>query len=333
LVKGEEIEVELLAGKSIGIDAYNWLFQFLSIIRLPTGEPLRDRQGRVTSHLSGIFYRTANLIEWGIRPVYVFDGQPPGFKLITVVEREEVRREAERKWKEALAAGREEEARKYAQAASRLSDEMVMDAKQLVEAMGLPIVQAPSEGEAQVAMMVRKGDLWAGASQDWDSLPFGSTRLVRNLSITGRRKLPGKRVYIKIRPQLIELERVLRGLGITREQLIVLCMLMGTDYNPGVRGIGPKTALKLVKEHKSLDRVLEQVEWVGPDPRQIFDFFLNPITTHEYKLRWKAPDRNRLLEFMVEEHDFSEERVEKVLNTLEKAHEAQQASLSKWMRS
>jgi len=118
--------------------------------------------------------------------------------------------------------------------------------------MGIPSVQAPSEGEAQLAVMAAAGDIWAGASQDWDSLLFNSPRLVRNLSITGRRKLPQKNVYVEIKPELVELEKMLNSLGITREQLIMIGLLVGTDYNQGVEGIGPKTALRLVKEHKSV---------------------------------------------------------------------------------
>jgi flap endonuclease-1 len=308
------------------------LFQFLSIIRLRTGEPLRDRKGRITSHLSGIFYRTANLLEAGIKPVYVFDGTPPDFKMATVVEREEIRKEAERKWKEALAAGREEEARMYAQAATRLSDQMVEDSKQLLASMGIPTVQAPSEGEAQIAYMVQRGHVWAGASQDWDSLLFGSTRLVRNLSITGKRKLPRKEVYIEVKPEVVELKSVLNTLGLNREQLITLGMLIGTDYNPGIKGVGPKTALTLVKEHRTLQKVLQAIEWQGEtDPKEIFQFFLNPPVTKEYELEWKPPNPEKIVHFMVKEHDFSQERVEKVVNTLQKAYSAQeQKTLAKW---
>jgi len=334
IVEAKQIELTDLKGKIIGIDAYNTLYQFLSIIRQkPTGEPLRDSKGRVTSHLSGLFYRTINLIEVGIKPVFVFDGTPPDFKLKTIEEREKIREEAMQKWKEALEKGEEEEVMIYAQAALRLTEEMVEESKRLLSFMGIPFVQAPSEGEAQLAVMCQRNEIHASASQDYDSLLFGSPRLVRNLSITGRRKLPRKEVYIEIKPELIELDSMLQKLGITREQLIIIGMLVGTDYNEGVRGYGPKKALKLVKECKTLERVISKLNWrESVDLKKIFEFFLNPPSTRDYSLRWKAPDRDKIIEFMVEEHDFSRERVEKALDKLEKAREeATQKTLASWL--
>jgi len=334
LVKGRTLELEDLGGKVIGIDAFNALYQFISIIRQkPTGEPLRDSKGRITSHLSGLFYRTINMIEAGIRPVFVFDGKPPEFKRKEIEERIRTREEAEQKWKEAIESGRLEEAFIYAQASARLTDEMAEDAKKLLDYMGIPWIQAPSEGEAQLAVMCRDGMIFASASQDYDSLLFGSTRLVRNLSITGRRKLPRKEVYVEIKPELIELERILSDLGITREQLILIGMLVGTDFNAGVERVGPKKALKLVKEHKDLDELMRKLGWEEEvDLHKVFEFFLDPPSIKVPPLKWKSPNREKLLELMVEEHDFSRERVEKALDKLEKAMErSSQRSLASWV--
>jgi flap endonuclease-1 len=333
LVSAKEIEITELSGKKIGIDGYNAAYQFLSIIRQKlTGEFLRDSKGRITSHLSGLFYRTALLIELGLKPLYVWDGEPPKFKKKTVEERRERREEAKKKWEEALEKG--EEVMPYAQAAVTLTEEMVEESKKLLEYMGIPSIQAKSEGEAQLAFMTIKGDIWASASQDWDSLLFGSPRLVRNLSITGKRKLPRKEVYIEVKPEIIELQEVLSNLGITREQLIIVGMLVGTDYNPGIERVGPKTALKLVKEHKTLEKILENVEWKAEvDPEEIYEFFLNPPVTEKYKIEWRQPNREKILEFMVEEHDFSRERVEKVIEKLQQSFSAgRQASLKGWFK-
>jgi flap endonuclease-1 len=333
LVSAKEIEITELSGKKIGIDGYNAAYQFLSIIRQKlTGEFLRDSKGRITSHLSGLFYRTALLIELGLKPLYVWDGEPPKFKKKTVEERRERREEAKKKWEEALEKG--EEVMPYAQAAATLTEEMVEESKKLLEYMGIPSIQAKSEGEAQLAFMTIKGDVWSSASQDWDSLLFGSPRLVRNLSITGKRKLPRKEVYIEVKPEIIELQEVLSNLGITREQLIIVGMLVGTDYNPGIERVGPKTALKLVKEHKTLEKILENVEWKAEvDPEEIYEFFLNPPVTEKYKIEWRQPNREKILEFMVEEHDFSRERVEKVIEKLQQSFLAgRQASLKGWFK-
>jgi len=333
IIPKKEIELVDLSGKKIAIDAFNTCYQFLSIIRdRMTGEPLKDSKGRITSHLSGLFYRTSNLIEVGIKPIFVFDGEAPEFKKKTIEERAKAKKEAKKKWEEALEKGKE--AITYAQAAAQFTDEMVEDSKKLLIHMGIPWVQAPSEGEIQCAHVCKKGDVFASGSQDYDSILVGSPRLVRNLSITGKRKLPRKEVYIEIKPEIIELEQVFSSLGITQKQLIIVGILVGTDYAPGVKGVGPKTALKLVKEHKTLERVLENVKWEAEvDAEDIYNFFLKPPVTEKYKIEWKEPDRERLTEFMVEEHDFSRERVEKVIDKLQQSFTAgRQVSLKGWLK-
>ncbi|MEM7822725.1 MAG: flap endonuclease-1 [Candidatus Aenigmatarchaeota archaeon] len=330
LVSGQNIELEQLNGKTIAIDAFNSLYQFLSIIRDRfTGEPLRDSKGRITSHLSGLFYRTARLIEAGIRPVYVFDGEPPVFKAATAEARQRAREEAERLWKEAIEAGDVEKIRLYAQAATRLTDEMIDDAKSLLTAMGIPWIQAPSEGEAQAAWMVNNGLAWAVGSQDWDCLLFGAERLVRNLTITGRRKLPKKEKWIDIKPEIVELKDVLHALGIDRKRLIALGILTGTDYNPGgIKGIGPKTALKLVKE-RDIKQIIAERGWpfdVAFD--EIFDFFINP-PVEKVEIPKTRFDEIAVKKIMVEEHDFSEERIDSVISKLKEVR--QKPGLGRWL--
>ncbi len=329
LVSGRTIEIRDLNGRTIAIDAYNTLYQFLSIIRDRfTGEPLRDSKGRITSHLSGLFYRTTKLMENGIDPVFVFDGEPPAFKKETSELRKEIRREAEEKLEEARREGDVEEIRRYAQATAKLTDEMIEQSKRLLMYMGIPVVQARSEGEAQAAWLVNRGKAWASGSQDWDSLLFGAGRMVKNLTITGRRKVPRKEDYIEIKPEVIELDSVLSELGVNREQLIMIGILIGTDYNPGgVKGIGPKNALKLVREHKTFERVFDHVKWeFDVSPKEIFEFFKNP-PVEDREIERKKPDFERLKEFMLD-FDFSEERVDKTIERLKNARKEE--GLQKW---
>ena len=334
LVSPREIDFEALRGKRIAIDAMNSLYQFLSIIRQPTGEPLRDRQGRVTSHLSGLLYRNVNLIEYGIKPIYVFDGKPPILKGTVVEKRIEAREAAGEKWKKALKEGRLDEARVFAMQSSRFSEDMLQDAKKLLGFMGIPWVQAPSEGEAQAAKMVLNGDAWAVGSQDYDSLLFGSPRLIRNLTISGRRKLPRKNVYVEIKPELLSLESMLSDLGITREQLIDLSIMVGTDYNPGgIEGIGPKKAYNLIREYGDAEKAMEEKGLVANfDLKEVRQLFLNPSTTEDYELEWKAPEKEKVIDFLCGERDFSVDRVIKALEKIETSiREAeQQSSLDKW---
>jgi flap endonuclease-1 len=318
IAAGTDIELRDLAGKKIAIDAYNTLYQFLSIIRLRTGEPLQDSKGRITSHLSGLFYRTAKLLESGIKPVYVFDGKKPEFKTATTEARREAREEAAQKWEEALAAGREAEARKYAQAAVQLTDEMIFESQKLLNAMGIPIIQAPSEGEAQCAKLVLDGSAFAAGSQDYDTLLFGCPKLVRNISITGKRKVPGKEVWMEIKPEVLELRSILDNLNITREQLVIIGILSGTDYNPGgIKGIGPKKALELVRKYKSLDAILKKVEWsFDVQAADIYNFYLNPPVSSDYDIQFSSPKQEEIIRIMVDEHDFSLERVQKTIKVL-----------------
>ena len=330
----KEITLASLANKIIALDAYNILHQFLAIIRQRDGTPLIDARGNITSHLNGLFYRTINLLENGIKPVYVFDGKPPELKLAEVTRRMQIREEAERKYREALARGDLEEARIYAQQTGKLTTQMVEDSKRLLTYMGIPWVQAPSEGEAQAAYMTMRGDVWASASQDYDSLLFGSLRLVRNLGITGKRKLPRKNIYVEVRPELIVLEELLKHYGITRKQLIAIGILLGTDYAPeGVKGIGIKRALRLIKEIKNTEKIFSAVRWeYKVSPEEIMEIFLNPEVAANYELKWMPPDREKVIRFLVDEHQFSLDRVSNALDGAEQAFNRffRQQTLESW---
>ena len=316
----QKISLESLSGKAIALDAYNILYQFITIIRGPDGRPLMDRRGRITSHLSGLFFRTINLLKIGIKPIFVYDGRPPELKRATVEERTERREEARRLYEQALAEGRIEEAQKYAKQAASLNEFIVESSKKLLTLMGLPIVQAPSEGEAQAAYLAARGDAYASGSQDFDSLLFGSPRLVRNISIVGRRKLPGRKEYVEVEPELIHLDKLLEELGITREQLIDLAILVGTDYCEGVKGVGPKTALKLIKTYGSAEKALKAIgKTLDVDPAEIRRIFLNPEVTKDYEIEWREVDYEGVKRMLCDEHDFSEERVDKALNELRDA--------------
>jgi len=330
-------DLRVLRGKVISIDAYNALYQFLAAIRQPDGTPLMDSQGRITSHLSGLFYRTINIVESGIKPVYVFDGKPPELKAKEIERRRAIKEEASKKYEEAIAMGDLEAARRYAAMAAKLTDDMVNEAKRLLEAMGIPLVQAPAEGEAQAAYMVKVGDAYASASQDYDSLVFGSPRLIRNLTISGKRKLPRRDEYIEIRPELIELDKLLKTLGITYETLVDIAILVGTDYNPdGFEGIGPKKAYQLIKAYGSLERIPKALlkSPIEVDVISIKKYFMNPPVTRNYKLEWREPDEKLISEILVKEHDFSADRVQNAIERLKKAYrehlKGEQAGLAKW---
>ena len=334
LVEDVKVEVDdsFLLNKTIAFDAFNILYQFLSVIRdKDTGTPLRDSKGRITSHISGLFYRTVNFIERGIKPVYVFDGEPPKFKKKEIEERIKAKEEAYKKWQEALESG--EEAITYAQATAILTKEMVEESKELLSYMGIPIVQAASEGEAQAAYLATKGFVFASASQDYDSLLFGSPRLIRNLSIEGKRKLPRKEIYVEIKPEYIELQKLLEKHKITREQLILVGLIVGTDYNEGIKGYGVKKALEAVKTFKNFETLKKHLKFEEDYIDEVYNFFLNPPVNEKIEIKFGEIQEEKILKFMVDERDFSEERVKNALDKLREGLKKQkQTSLASWFK-
>ena len=279
-------------------------------------------------------------MEEGITPIYVFDGLPPEEKMAEIERRRKTKEEAAKRLEAAKEVG-EANLKKYAQATSRLTNEMAEEAKRLLKAMGIPVVQAPSEGEAEAAYINRLGLTWAAVSQDYDSILFGAKRLVRNLTITGKRKLPNKDVYVEIKPEIIETDELLKKLGLTLDQLIDVAILIGTDYNPdGVKGIGVKTAYTIIKKYGDLKKAIERnavpKEAINFDIDNIRSLFKNPkVIKPDVPLELGKPNDEEIREILVKEHDFNEERVNNAIERLHKAAEeakgaSRQAGLDQW---
>jgi len=328
----EKIRLEDIAGWTLAVDGYNTLYQFLAIIRGMDGGHLKDSQGRVTSHISGLFYRNVNLLELGMKLVYVFDGKPPDLKLEEIRRRSEQRREAKDQYLRALQTGDMVQARKYAEASTVLRRDMVADAKELLDAMGIPWVDAPSEGEAQATTMAIEGTVKAVASQDHDSIVFGAPVLVRNVTISGKRRLPSKGIVINVVPERITLSSVLGATGLTREQLVDFAILLGTDFNPdGFEGVGPATALKYLKKYGSLEEIKELRDSLqGIDYNEIRNLYLHAPSVKGVRPEWKPMDRERIVSYLVREHSFSRDRVEAAINRIQSSKASESETLEKW---
>ncbi|MGQ0639002.1 MAG: flap endonuclease-1 [Nitrososphaerota archaeon] len=332
LVVREKTNLESFASKVIAIDAYNAIYQFLAIIRGPEGLPLTDSKGKITSHISGLFYRNLNFLSLGIKPVYVFDGRPPSLKSAEIERRKQIKKDATIKFEKALTEGKYEEARKYAQQTSVMRDEMVEDSKYLLGLFGIPVIEAPSEGEATAANLTLTGQAYASASQDFDSLLFGTKKLVRNFTNSGKRKLPNRNTTIEIEPEIIDLQKSLDDLGITRQQLVDVGILIGTDFNPnGFERIGPKTALKAIKEYEILENIpqiqdkLEEIDY-----KQIRQIFLEPKVASVSKIEFDEINFQAITSYLTSERSFSLDRVETSLNRLKKAKERKSHTLEQW---
>ena len=332
LLVRDKTKLESFTNKIVAIDAYNAIYQFLAIIRGPEGLHLTDTQGRVTSHITGLLYRNINFLSLGIKPVYVFDGKPPSLKSAEIEHRKQIKKDATVKYERAVSEGKMEDARKFAQQTTSMKDGMVEDSKHLLDLFGIPYIQAPSEGEATAALLTTTGHADVAASQDFDSILFGAKKLVRNFTNSGRRKLPNRNTYIEIEPEIIDYRKNLEALGITREQLIDVGILIGTDFNPdGFERVGPKTAIKMIKEHGRLEdvtQIQEKLEMI--DYNAIRKIFLEPEVARVDKIEFGEVRYDDIINYLSNERSFSRDRVNSSLNRLKKSLEKKSQTLEKW---
>ena len=334
LVKSSPIMISELSGKVIAVDAYNTIYQFLATIRGPTGELLTNNSGEVTSHLSGLFYRNVNLLAENIKLIYIFDGKPSPLKSKEIERRRQVKQDAFKKYQEAITAGRFEDARKYGQATSVLTDMMVEESKMILTLLGIPYIQAPSEGEAAAAQLTQSNIAFACASQDYDSLLFGAKRLIRNLTISGKRKVPNRNVYVDIEPEIIQQQLLLNETGLNLEQLVDVGIMIGTDFNPGgIPRIGPKTALKLVQEYHKLEKIEKIEDSVVNIPyEEIREIFLKQEIPKVDNIEFNEINYNALINFLCVEKNFSATRVNTSLDKLKKSITNRNQSLERWFK-
>ena len=315
------LKLDSLQGKKVAVDAFNVLYQFVASIRQRDGTPLMDSRGNVTSHLVGLFSRNINLLEKGIKLVYVFDGVAPELKKKTAKIRKERKEKAGERYEKAVLDGDDESVSRYSKQMLRLTTEMIEESKELLKAMGIPVIEAPSEAEAQCSYMCKKKDVYCVGSQDYDCLLFGTPRLALNLTLSHKRKIIGGR-QIYISPYMVELNDVLDKLELNQEELIMMGIMIGTDFNPGgIKGIGPKKALKLVG--KSPDEVFKDVDF---DWKEIYDIFHKHPVVKDYVLDFKEVDEEKVKEILLS-REFSEERIESGLARVRKKDQG----LGKWM--
>lgn len=313
-------EIKAFHGRKVAIDASMTLYQFLIAVRQQGGEQLTTEDGETTSHLVGLFYRTLRLVENGLKPMYVFDGKPPVLKKYELDKRSQRREESEAKLKDAVEL---EDIVKHEKRLVKVSPEITEESQKLLKLMGIPYIIAPSEAEAQCAELAKKGKVYAAASEDMDTLCYRTPYLLRHLTYSAARKEP---------IQEINTETVLKSLDLTQQQFIDLGIMLGCDYCESIKGVGPVTALKLIKEHGSLEKIIEFIndetrntkKWSVPEDwpyEEVRQLFLNPdvIDGDEIELKWEKPDEKGIIEFLVNEKKFNQERVEAGIRRLQKS--------------
>ncbi len=319
ILEYDEIELSSISNKCIAIDSFNMLYQFLASIRQPDGNPLTDSKGNVTSHIKGLFNRCVYFKRNNIKPVFVFDGKAPKLKEKERELRAKRKALADEKYREALDLGLMEDVKKYSQSLSKLDDTMICDSKELIRLFGFPVIDAPSEGEAQAAYMTKSGQVFASASQDFDSLLFGARFLIRNLSVSNRRKVPSSSVYKEVPIEFYDLEKNLKNLNISNDELIIIAILCGTDFNPGgIKGIGPKKALKLVKDYRDRwDEMFKILDWHKYFDHTWIETYntFKKIPTTDVEVKFEELLKDKVREFLILK-DFDETTIDRSLNTI-----------------
>ncbi|KAK7923793.1 hypothetical protein PG985_007864 [Apiospora marii] len=321
----KEGDIKNQFGRKVAIDASMSIYSFLIAVR-SEGQQLMNEEGQTTSHLMGMFYRTLRMVDNGIKPLYVFDGKPPKLKSGELAKRFQRKAEANEGMEEAKETGTAEDVEKFSRRTVRVTREHNEECQRLLKLMGIPYIIAPTEAEAQCAVLARAGKVYAAASEDMDTLCFDSPILLRHMTYSEQRKEP---------VQEIHLERVLEGLGMERKQFVDLCILLGCDYLDPVPKVGPSTALKLIREHETLEKIVEWMkesgkytipeDWPFADARELFFHpDVRPADDPLCDFKWEKPDTEGLVNFLVTEKGFSEDRVRGGAARLEKSSKSSQ---------
>ena len=308
--------MESYFGRKIAIDASMHIYQFMAVVGRQGDQLLTNDAGEVTSHLLGMLYRTSRLLEAGIKPVYVFDGKPPAMKGEELSRRSAARDSANQQLKEAKERGDAQAIEKFSKRTMRVTKEHNEECKRLLRLMGVPVIDAPCEAEAQCAELCKNGKVYSVATEDMDCLTFGTTKQSRNMMAPKSQK---KDI------QEFDVQKVIEGLEVSMDQFIDICILCGCDYCGSIRGIGPKKSLELIKKHGSIEKVIEALDktkYTIPEPfpyDQARTLFKQPEVTPADQLpafSWKSPDEEGLIAFLVQEKGFGQDRVESVIKKI-----------------
>ncbi|KAL4202330.1 hypothetical protein AMTRI_Chr02g263160 [Amborella trichopoda] len=329
----KEHTFESYFGRKIAIDASMSIYQFLIVVGRTGSEMLTNEAGEITSHLQGMFSRTIRLLEAGIKPLYVFDGKPPDLKKEELAKRLSKRVGATEDLAQAIETGDKADIEKYSKRTVKVTRQHNEDCKRLLRLMGVPVIEAPSEAEAECASLCKNGNVYAVASEDMDSLTFGAPRFLRHLMDPSSKKVPVME---------FEIGKILEELDLTMDQFIDLGILCGCDYCESIKGIGGQTALKLIRQHGSIENILENFNkeryvipenWPYQDARCLFKEPLVSPLEDLPEVKWASPDEEGLSTFLVKENGFNQDRVTKAIEKIKAAkNKSSQARLESFFK-
>ncbi|KAL5717201.1 Elongation of fatty acids protein 2 [Ranunculus cassubicifolius] len=328
----QERTFDTYAGREIAIDASTSIYQFLIVVGRNGTQMLTNEAGQVTSHLQGMFARTIWLLEIGLKPVFVFDGKPPDLKRQELAKRSAKRMDATEYLAAAIENGVKEDIEKYSKRTVKVTRQHNNDCKKLLRLMGIPVVEASSEAEAECAALCKTGKVHAVASEDMDTLTFGAPIFVRHLMGSSRR-VPAVEY---------EVAKILKELNLTMDQFIDVCILCGCDYCDGIRGVGGQTALKLVRQHGCIEKIVDNINtvryqipenWAYKEARSVFkDPAVIPADDKKLLFEWTDPDEEVLVDFLVNENGFNHDRIMKGIERIKAAGKKKKSWCHRWVQ-
>lgn len=328
LIQRKPIHVSDLKGKIVAVDAPNIIFSLLNFSyknkQYSASNLMTDRTQRAISHLYGLLFRINFFYTKKIFPIFCFDGRDSELKHVISKDQLADFQVINRWYQEAIESNNFKIARKIALGKEFLWPNIITESKQLLNALGVPYIDSPASAESQCAHLVKGGIAHYAVSQDFDTLLFGCPALIQNLSKSLRRKKKGKWIYNKVSTFQIDLESNLKQLKLDRFQLVDLSMLLGTDYNPGVKQIGPKTALELIKTYHNLEGIIASqknkynfAQLTSEKIQAIRKIFLMADVLEKLPdLYWDPPDNTRILKLMCKDHTLNQERVKNNIQKL-----------------
>ena len=313
----EDVSFDTLGGSVVAVDAHNWLYRYLTTtVKFTAAGAYTTAGGDEVANLIGVVQGLPKFFEHDIVPVFVFDGGVTDLKQDEVAERRAARERAEQQRADAEERGDAVAAARLEARTQRLTDVIHETTRELLKRLDVPIVEAPAEGEAQASYMAARGDVDYVGSEDYDTLLFGAPRTLRQLTSSGD-------------PELMRLDATLKRHGITREQLVDVAILCGTDFNEGISGVGPKTAVAEITEHGDLWSVLDDRGAYINGADRVRELFLDPPVTDEYEVETDiSPDIDAARAYVTGEWEVDADEIDRGFDRIESA--AVQTGLDDW---
>lgn len=313
----ETVPFDQLSGRIVAVDAHNWLYRYLTTtVRWTDADAYTTEDGTEVANLIGIVRGLPKFFEHELIPIFVFDGEVTDLKADEVAERRAKKEAAVEELEAAREAGDMIEVARYEARTQRLTPTIQRTTRELFDILDIPFIDAPAEGEGQAAAMAQAGDVDYVGTEDYDALLFGAPLTLRQLTSKGD-------------PEVMDLEATLETLEITREQLVDVAILCGTDFNDGLDGFGPKTAMKSIREHGTLEKVLEAENEEMPLATAVRSLFLEPTVTTEYEIRTDIePDLASAESYLTRTWGIPNREIETGLKRL--AESVTQTGLDRW---